>query len=220
MVTAASDQQQKFHEELSALIGKTPAATMLTPAIQQSFQNAMQTLGANDKVKRLSATVASPAEGVSAQIFETSADIFLQDLTLQEEMFGPSSLQVTARDNREMLAVARALPGQITASVWGTEQDLLDNRELIDILEQKAGRIILNGVPTGVEVVHAMNHGGPYPATTDSKFTSVGSQSIYRFTRPVCFQNYPDELLPDELKEANPLGIDRMVNGTMQTGRS
>ena len=98
-----------------------------------------------------------------------------------------------------MMKIAASLQGQLTATVWGTDNDLKSNIELVRLLELKAGRLIINGVPTGEEVTAAMNHGGPYPATTDSKFTSVGTQAIYRFTRPVCYQNFPEFLLPDEL---------------------
>lgn len=149
----------------------------------------------------------------SAHMFRLSASDFLGDKSLWEEMFGPSSIQVEASNTDEMMKIALSLHGQLTATVWGTDEDLEENRKLIKLLELKAGRIIINGVPTGVEVANAMNHGGPYPATTDSKFTSVGPQSIYRFTRPVCYQNFPQTLLPEELKDGNPRNILRMVNG-------
>jgi NADP-dependent aldehyde dehydrogenase len=103
----------------------------------------------------------------------------------------------------------------LTATIHGTEQDLEENRELITVLESKVGRLLFNGFPTGVEVCHAMVHGGPYPATSDGRSTSVGTQAIYRFTRPVCYQDFPDATLPNELKNANPLNILRMVNGSM-----
>ncbi len=105
------------------------------------------------------------------------------------------------------------MEGHLTATVHGTEADLMEYSELLKILEQKVGRVVINGFPTGVEVSHAMVHGGPFPATTDSRSTSVGTTAIYRFTRPVCYQDYPQVLLPDELKEENPLGIMRLVNG-------
>jgi NADP-dependent aldehyde dehydrogenase len=107
------------------------------------------------------------------------------------------------------------MEGHLTATIHGTEQDLEENRELIAVLESKAGRLLFNGFPTGVEVCHAMVHGGPWPATSDGRSTSVGTQAIYRFTRPVCYQDFPEAVLPDELKNTNPLGILRMVNGSM-----
>jgi NADP-dependent aldehyde dehydrogenase len=112
-----------------------------------------------------------------------------------------------------MLSAARAMEGQLTATIHGTPEDLASNRELIAILESKAGRLLFNGFPTGVEVCHAMTHGGPYPATADGRSTSVGTRAIERFVRPICYQNFPDAALPEELKEANPLGIWRIVDG-------
>jgi alpha-ketoglutaric semialdehyde dehydrogenase len=106
----------------------------------------------------------------------------------------------------------------LTATVLGSEEDLAAHRELIAVLEQKAGRLIFNGFPTGVEVAPAMVHGGPYPATSDSRYTSVGTRSIYRFARPVCFQNFPDALVPPELQSANPLGILRQIDGIPSDG--
>ena len=112
-----------------------------------------------------------------------------------------------------MLAVAEQLEGHLTATVQGDEGELAEYADLIDILSRKVGRLILNSYPTGVEVSHAMVHGGPFPATSDGRSTSVGSQAIFRFTRPVCYQSFPEASLPDELKSANPLGIMRMVDG-------
>lgn len=103
--------------------------------------------------------------------------------------------------------------GQLTASIIADESEIVNYKSLINSLVEKAGRLVINGVPTGVEVVAAQNHGGPFPATTDSRFTAVGTDSIKRFVRPVSFQNFPDALLPDELKESNPLTIWRLYNG-------
>ena len=109
--------------------------------------------------------------------------------------------------------MAQSLEGQLTATLHGTEADILANCDLVAILERKAGRLVVNSFPTGVEVCHAMVHGGPYPATSDSRTTSVGTQAIYRFARPVCYQDFPQAALPEELKNDNPLGIMRLVNG-------
>jgi NADP-dependent aldehyde dehydrogenase len=114
-----------------------------------------------------------------------------------------------------MLAIARALEGHLTATIHGTEEDLREFADLIAILENKVGRLVFNGYPTGVEVTHAMVHGGPYPSTSDGRSTSVGSQAIFRFARLVCYQGFPESALPDELKNANPLGIWRMLDGQM-----
>jgi NADP-dependent aldehyde dehydrogenase len=134
------------------------------------------------------------------------------ELGLADEIFGPNTLVVTG-DKEDIKLIAKGLDGHLTATILGDEEDLSANRELIAILEQKAGRIIFNAFPTGVEVTHAMVHGGPYPSTSDPRFTSVGSLAIYRFARPVCFQNFPQAMLPPELQEANPLGITRLRDG-------
>jgi NADP-dependent aldehyde dehydrogenase len=140
------------------------------------------------------------------------AETFLSSSALCDEMFGPASLIITGT-MEQFLTIAEALEGQLTASVHGTEGDFATAGTLLEILERKAGRLIFNGFPTGVEVCHSMVHGGPYPSTSDGRSTSVGTMAAYRFTRPVAWQNTPDALLPDELKENNPLGIPRMVDG-------
>jgi len=122
-------------------------------------------------------------------------------------------LVVQCADDAEMQAVVENLNGQLTGTVMGENEEIIANRKLIETLQSKVGRMIFNGVPTGVEVCHSMHHGGPYPATTDSRFTSVGTDSIKRFGRPVAFQSYLQELLPEELKDGNPRGIWRMVDG-------
>lgn len=112
-----------------------------------------------------------------------------------------------------MVRLARSLHGHLTATIHGTEKDLADFSELVAVLRRKVGRIVFNGFPTGVEVCHAMHHGGPYPATTDARETSVGSAAIHRFARPVCYQDFPESGLPDELRGRNPRGIWRLVDG-------
>lgn len=213
MVLHNSGSSKEFQEKYAAHIQNTAPAAMLTEGIFNNFEKKVNMISDKQNVSVLASSASKTAGKAAAYVFETSANKFLNDHDLWEEVFGPSAIQVSADGIIELLEVARALPGQITVSVWGTDEDIADHKELFDILELKAGRIIVNGVPTGVEVSPAMNHGGPYPATTDSKFTSVGTQSIYRFTRPVCYQNYPKSLLPEELRDGNPLGIWRLVNG-------
>jgi NADP-dependent aldehyde dehydrogenase len=123
------------------------------------------------------------------------------------------SLLVVASDVAELYHVAEQLQGQLTATIHGTEAELRAHQRLIDILQRKAGRLIFNGFPTGVEVGHAMQHGGPYPASSDARTTSVGSAAIARFARPVCYQDFPNDSLPIELRNRNTLGIWRMING-------
>jgi len=130
-----------------------------------------------------------------------------------EEIFGPATLVVECASREETLAAAGTLEGQLTATIHGTPDELSTSRDLIALLETKAGRLVFNGFPTGVEVAHAMTHGGPYPATSDGRSTSVGTRAIERFLRPVSYQNFPDAALPDELKEQNPLGLRRLTDG-------
>jgi NADP-dependent aldehyde dehydrogenase len=149
-----------------------------------------------------------------ATIFSISLDAFVDHPELAEEVFGPSTLLVHYGAERDLLSAARQLHGHLTATIQGTEEDLTRAHELIRVLQTKVGRIIFNGFPTGVEVSHAMVHGGPFPATSDGRSTSVGTQAIWRFVRPVCYQDFPDAALPPELQGANPLGLMRLVNGT------
>ncbi|WP_217452046.1 aldehyde dehydrogenase family protein [Mucilaginibacter humi] len=149
------------------------------------------------------------------QAFTISGADFLKDEALFEEHFGPVAIHVIAEDVAELLKIAEQIPGQLTTSIWANKADVAEFGGLFNILEEKAGRLMINNMPTGVEVTHAMLHGGPYPATTDSRSTSVGSQAIYRYTRPVCFQNFPQELLPPELQNDNPLQIWRKVDGEL-----
>jgi alpha-ketoglutaric semialdehyde dehydrogenase len=135
--------------------------------------------------------------------------------SLATEIFGPSSVAVRASSRDELIRLAQGLDGTLTASIFGTPADLVEYRDLIAVLETKAGRLLFNNFPTGVEVSYAMNHGGPYPATADPKFTSVGTAAILRFLRPVCYQSFPENLLPEELHNANPRGIWRLIDGNL-----
>ena len=157
------------------------------------------------------------ASGARARpaLFRVGASHFLADRALQEEMFGPVSIVVVAEDVRDLERVAEALDGQLTATIHGTQDELREHSRLIEILQRKVGRLVFNGYPTGVEVGHAIQHGGPYPASSDSRSTSVGTSAITRFARPVCLQNCPEELLPVALKNRNQLGIWRLLNGTV-----
>jgi NADP-dependent aldehyde dehydrogenase len=127
-------------------------------------------------------------------------------------VFGPYSLVIRCKNKQELLEAVRHLEGQLTATLMATDKDIIENEELVDVVKNICGRFIVNSVPTGVEVCLSMHHGGPFPATTDSRFTSVGADGIKRFARPIAYQNWSDHLLPDELKNSNPLGIWRTVN--------
>lgn len=208
------DEEKNFAESFSRSLEETPPGVMLTAYIQEAYRAGVEKLSKTSGVQTL---VKGQANGngcyAPAYLFQSTAEAFLKDQSLEEEVFGPSTLAVTVDDHTQLLRIASQLGGHLTATIQATEQDLEEYRDLIAILEQKVGRLIINGYPTGVEVTHAMVHGGPFPATTDSRSTSVGTDAIRRFTRPVCYQNFPQNLLPDELKDANPLKIWRMVNG-------
>lgn len=151
--------------------------------------------------------IASPA------IARVSGSQFLINPNLHHEVFGPFSMVVACDNERQLMDVLRSLNGQLTTTIMGTYEDLQHHAQCIDLASQIAGRIVFNGVPTGVEVGHATVHGGPYPASTDARFTSVGMDAIQRWVRPICYQDCPDFLLPNELKNSNPLNICRKVDG-------
>jgi NADP-dependent aldehyde dehydrogenase len=199
-------------EALSA----TSAAVMLHPGICSAYQRGVDRLASNAKVKLLARGQAG--NGVNqgqAALFVTSAESFLADETLKEEVFGASSLIVRCRDLGSVRELLEQLEGQLTVTLHIDQEDIEDARSLMPILERKAGRILTNGWPTGVEVTHAMVHGGPFPATSDARSTSVGTLAIQRFLRPVCYQDVPAVLLPEALRDDNPLGIWRKVDGVV-----
>jgi NADP-dependent aldehyde dehydrogenase len=152
----------------------------------------------------------------SPTIASATGQAFLDNPILHKEVFGPYSLIVKCSDANQLRQVAGELEGQLTCSLMATEEDMLAHHELVETVSLRCGRMIMNGVPTGVEVCWSMQHGGPFPATTDPRFGSVGADAIKRFVRPLCFQNFPDSLLPEELKEANPLGVPRIENGELK----
>jgi alpha-ketoglutaric semialdehyde dehydrogenase len=191
--------------------------TMLNPAIATKFAAAVEQRASNEEAILLAQSPAGSGPDCTTDVvlFESTVASLTQNPTLANEVFGPTTLLISYGVQQELLAAAHALEGHLTATIHGTEQDLEENRELVAVLESKVGRLLFNGFPTGVEVCHAMVHGGPWPATSDGRSTSVGTQAIYRFIRPVCYQDFPEAALPDELKNANPIGILRMVDGSM-----
>ncbi|WP_116108588.1 aldehyde dehydrogenase (NADP(+)) [Lewinella sp. IMCC34191] len=193
------------------------AAVMLNERIRDAYESGVDRLRGADRVELVGegATGNGGYTG-QARLFAASIDRYLADTDLEEEVFGPSSVLLSGGSREQLLESARRLGGHLTVTLFGTPEDLEQHRDLITILEQKAGRLIINNFPTGVEVCHSMVHGGPFPATTDSRTTSVGTRAILRFARPVCFQNFPDQLLPPALREKNPLSIHRMIDGVRQ----
>jgi len=218
MVFVAQGSDAKaFAQKLQQLVSGSAPFHLLTKPIHSSFDSATRARKTDAAVRLVAEgqpTAADASFAVSSALFETDAASFLGS-GLDAEIFGPTTLLVQHSERDQVLAIARALEGHLTATVHGTEQDLREFADLIAILENKVGRLVFNGFPTGVEVTHAMVHGGPYPATSDGRSTSVGSRAIFRFTRAVCYQGFPDSALPDALKEANPLGIWRMIDGQM-----
>jgi NADP-dependent aldehyde dehydrogenase len=194
----------------------TAPSPLLTGGIRDSYNKGNQQR--EGEVAVAAANNKSGLEGfaVNPSIFETSAISYLETPDLNEEIFGPTTLLIKSDSHEELLRIARSLEGQLTASVHGTEQDLVEYADLLQILETKVGRLIFNGFSTGVEVCPSMVHGGPYPATSDGRSTAVGTRAIERFSRLVCYQNFPDAALPDELKESNPMKISRMIDGVAE----
>ncbi|MNQ54200.1 Alpha-ketoglutaric semialdehyde dehydrogenase [compost metagenome] len=205
-----------FVEHLAAHMAEQPGQVMLNASTYRSYSNGVQALLSHPGIHRL-AGQDQPGNHAQPQLFKADASLLLRgDPLLQEEVFGPTTIVVEVADKAQLRQVLNSLHGQLTATLIGEAQDLQEHGELLALLEQKVGRVLFNGYPTGVEVCDAMVHGGPYPATSDARGTSVGSLAIERFLRPVCYQNCPDALLPEALKDANPLGIARLVDGNSQ----
>ena len=201
-----------FISDFKFQISKTEAPPLLTGGIQKSYNDASTKREAEVEDFFEADAKDLPGFAVNPSVFETTAIEFLNTPDLNEEIFGPTTLLIKSQSKEDLLEIARALEGQLTASVHGTEEDLKEYADLVDILQTKVGRLIFNGFSTGVEVCPSMVHGGPYPATSDSRSTAVGARAITRFARLVCFQNFPDSALPNELKENNPLNLWRVVD--------
>ncbi len=204
---------QNFITYLKNALETKPAVPLLTSGISQSYcigiLQQRNKAGANG-VTQFDEAISQP------HLLQTTAKMVMDNPSLTEEVFGPSTVAIVAEDMEELIECCKQLQGQLTATLHGTANDLENAGTLIEVLQSKVGRLVINGFPTGVEVCDAMVHGGPFPATTDVRTTSVGTQAIYRFTRPVCYQDFPDNLLPDELKQSNPLKISRVINGKIE----
>jgi NADP-dependent aldehyde dehydrogenase len=203
--------KQQFAEKLKAVA----PATMLHSGICASYQKLVARAEALTAAKPLArAPAGDPTRTHGAAVaLEIDVGGFIAHPDAAEEIFGPFAWIVTGQSLAELERAAEHLEGQLTATVHGTPDDLREAAALLRILERKAGRLIVNGFPTGVEVSPAMNHGGPYPATTDVRFTSVGTAALLRFVRPVCYQDFPADLLPPALRNENPRGLWRTVDG-------
>lgn len=208
----------QFVDDLRGRMGGVASSTMLTSGIAAHYASALKQRGAEGNAHAIAHGKAPDQSGAAtaqAALYLSDSKSFLADPELSQEVFGPTSLLVNYETREEMLKIAEGMEGHLTATIQGEESELAEYADLIEILSRKAGRVIFNGYPTGVEVGHAMVHGGPFPATSDGRSTSVGTRAIFRFARLVCYQDFPEAALPDELKAANPLGIWRMVDGKM-----
>lgn len=203
-----------FIATLGAEIGELEPICMLHPNIHSNYEKGKKELTAQAAVDMVADYDTAVAPNVAQQrVLTVNGANFLKNIKLHQEVFGPFSVIVRCSDVNEMEAVLAKLEGQLTGTILGNENEIKKYKTIVDTLQDKVGRIIFNGVPTGVEVCPSMQHGGPFPAATDSRFTSVGTGAIRRWVRPVSFQNWPNESLPEALQNENPLGIMRVVDG-------
>jgi 2,5-dioxopentanoate dehydrogenase len=216
VITAA--RSETFTAGLAELMRQTSSQPMLNPGIAAAYHRGVAERSAHAQLKSLVVSGGQPQSeqnrcGSAAALFETDTAAFIEHPELQAEIFGPTTLLIQAGGREDILRIARRMDGSLTATIHGTEEDLLEFADLVAILETKVGRIIFNGFPTGLEVCNAIVHGGPFPATCDGRSTSVGGRAILRFVRLVAYQDFPDSALPPELRDANPLQIWRQVDG-------
>ncbi|NUO01210.1 MAG: aldehyde dehydrogenase (NADP(+)) [Saprospiraceae bacterium] len=209
-----SPELNDFLEQLGTAIEVSAPGVMLSAGIRENFSALAAEMLEQKGVEVVGKSKSQTNEHQAAPLIgKVSAARFLENPRLHEEVFGPFSLMVTCKDVRELSQIIQALPGQLTGTLMAEPSEIENYEGIVSLLRNKVGRLVFNGVPTGVEVGHAMQHGGPFPATTDSRFTSVGTAAIRRFVRPVAYQDFPDALLPDALKRNNPLNIWRLTNG-------
>ncbi|MCO7223418.1 aldehyde dehydrogenase (NADP(+)) [Pleionea sp. CnH1-48] len=211
-----NEQWQALVDAIREQVRATESGTLLTPDIAHRFQQQClerQQLPTMELIAQGKELAEAPIN-VSTHIWATKAAELNDELPWQEEVFGPAGLLIACDSPDEMLAVARQLEGQLTTTLHGTDNELQAHRSLVQVLSHKAGRVIFNGYPTGVEVCPAMHHGGPYPAGTQAASTSVGSEAILRYSRPVCFQNAPQSLLDDALQDTSALSVPRVIDGS------
>jgi NADP-dependent aldehyde dehydrogenase len=214
LVIPPSSAQGSFLEVLGQSFDALKAHTMLNEGIYSNYESTKSTMINHDSVEAISHKTTDDTWAAQPALAKTTAQAFVNNPSLHHEVFGPFSMAVVCESAEDVKAVAHHLEGQLTATMMGSDAEIESHADVVDILREKAGRVIFNGVPTGVEVGHAMHHGGPYPSASTSKYTSVGTDAILRFVRPICLQNAPQSILPDALKDDNPLQIWRMVDGT------
>ena len=210
-----------FIQKAATCLAQQPSGVMLNQGIQQAYNDGVATISSQEGV-----TTEAVGEDFDQKsgfccrptLLTVSASDFMNNSALNEEMFGPASIVIKCNDMKELTDVIKALKGQLTGTIHATSEELANYTELVDALIQRVGRLLMNSFPTGVEVCHSMVHGGPFPATSDVRFTSVGTAAIDRFLRPLCLQDYPEELLPEPLQNKNPLALWRLINGEKTKG--
>ena len=215
LILARNDEHlTQFITTAKAALSQSNPATMLSPGIAESYQRGVAALTGHDDVETVLQKPNEAGKG-GAALFLTNAEAFLSKHELGAEVFGPASLIVACQDDAQILAVIRSLEGQLTATIQMDDDDLPLAQKMLPDLERKVGRILVNGFPTGVEVSTAMVHGGPFPATSDGRSTSVGTAAIERFLRPICYQNFPAALLPESMQDDNVRDVWRRQDGTL-----
>lgn len=213
------EELNEFKIQLSKALEKTTPDTMLHRGIEEAYIKKSNDMVAQAEVELLTQSETDPTQGQGRPMIASAKGVdFIKNPALQEEVFGPFSMIIECDNKEELDACIQSLNGQLTGTVIGEQSDFDNHSTTLNILEHKVGRLIFNGVPTGVEVCPSMHHGGPYPSSTDARFTAVGVHSIKRFLRPVAYQNTPNELLPKALRNTNPLGITRLVDGQYTKG--
>jgi len=212
VIGADADAYERFRKTFAEFISASAPQTMLTGGIAAAYAEGLSTIGGLEGVREI-ARGSDASHCAPACLFETDAGVFAGTPALHAENFGSSSVIVRCASASEAADLLAGMEGQLTATLLLDEADRPEAAMLVPVLERLAGRILINGFPTGVEVCHAMVHGGPFPATSDSRTTSVGTMAMDRFLRPVCYQNFSEDLLPPELHDGNPTGARRRVNG-------
>jgi len=220
VVILSDENTASFKDELRQALCDEPVGTMLHKGIHGGYENAVDQLSARNGVKVIARGPAGDDVcGVGASLLQVDFKNFIADPAMQGEVFGPATLLVECHSLEEINDVARALEGQLTATVHATEDEIAELSSLLHLLEDRVGRLVFNDFPTGVEVGESMQHGGPWPATTDSRWTSVGAAAIQRFLRPVCWQGFPDGALPEELR-SGAVGMRRIDGAWQEFGNS
>ena len=212
-----SEDLSNFINQLGVELSKLQPSVMLHPNIHQAYESNTNNVIQQEAVQVVSSFEDEVKTNYARQMVVTvEGETFLNNPKLHQEVFGPFSMVVQCENSTQLKEIIASLEGQLTGTIIAGDSELEKYSEVVNALQNRVGRIIFNGVPTGVEVCPSMVHGGPYPASTDSRFTAVGIHSIKRWVRPFSYQNWPNELLPDELKDENPLQIQRIINGKLQ----